>query len=135
MPPRAFTVDQANALLPTIRPLAERLVEHRRALRDAQSERAQVAAAVAGNGGGVDPQHVAGLDERIRQELRGVAQAVNGIHEVGAVVKDPDTGLVDFPARRGDEEVFLCWQLGEDEIEYWHGLEEGFAGRKPLPLE
>jgi hypothetical protein len=60
---------------------------------------------------------------------------VNGIHGAGAVVKDPDTGLIDFPALRQGEEVCLCWRVGEDAIEYWHGLEEGFAGRKPLPLE
>ena len=135
MPPRSFTVGEANALLPTVRALAESLVAHRKALAAARAERTRIAVAVAGNGGGVDPQRVADLDERIAEELRGVARSVNGIHELGAVVKDPDTALVDFPARRGDEDVFLCWRLGEDEIEYWHGIDEGFAGRKPLPLE
>ena len=57
---------------------------------------------------------------------------MNGIHELGAVVKDLDDGLVDFPARVEGEEAFLCWRLGEEEIGYWHGLDEGFAGRKPL---
>jgi hypothetical protein len=51
---------------------------------------------------------------------------------VGAQIKSLEEGLLDFPALRGDEEVLLCWKLGEDEIAYWHGLEEGFAGRKPL---
>jgi hypothetical protein len=135
VPPRFFTVEQANELLASVRPLAERLVEHRRTLRELQEKRDAIATAVAGNGAGVDPQLVADLDERIRDELRGVAQSVNGIHGLGAAVKDPDTGLVDFPAMRQGEEVCLCWRVGEDEIEYWHGLEEGFAGRKPLPLE
>lgn len=135
MPPRFFTVEEANELLATVRPLAESLVAHRKALADAQAERVEIARAVAGNGGGVDPQRVADLDERIAEELRGVARCVNGIHELGAVVKDADTALVDFPALRGDVEVFLCWRLGEDEIEHWHGIDEGFAGRKPLPLE
>ena len=48
------------------------------------------------------------------------------------LVKDLDRGLVDFPALRDGEEVLLCWQVGEGEVAYWHGLEEGFAGRKPL---
>ena len=52
----------------------------------------------------------------------------------GALVKDLDEGLVDFPAQREGEEVLLCWRLGEDEISFWHGLEEGFSGRRPLPL-
>jgi hypothetical protein len=50
------------------------------------------------------------------------------------LVKDIDVGLVDFPVRRGDETVLLCWKVGEDRIRFWHGLEEGYAGRKPLPL-
>jgi hypothetical protein len=55
--------------------------------------------------------------------------------ELGVLVKDLDRGLVDFPALRGDEEVLLCWEVGEDEVAYWHGVDEGFAGRKPLPLD
>jgi hypothetical protein len=47
-------------------------------------------------------------------------------------VKDADTGLVDFPAQVAGAEAFLCWRLGEDEIAYWHGIDEGFPGRKPL---
>jgi hypothetical protein len=60
---------------------------------------------------------------------------VNAIHGRGAIVKDVDEGLVDFPALRQGEEILLCWRLGEDEIAYWHGLEEGFAGRKQLDPE
>lgn len=60
--------------------------------------------------------------------------AVEELHALGLEVKDVDAGLVDFPALRDGERVYLCWQLGEPEIGYWHGVEEGFAGRKPLPL-
>jgi len=60
---------------------------------------------------------------------------VNAIHGHGAIVKDPDTGLVDFPAVREGEEILLCWQLGEEQVAHWHGLEEGFAGRRPLDAE
>jgi hypothetical protein len=59
---------------------------------------------------------------------------VAGIHEVGALVKDLDRGLIDFPAQREGEDVLLCWHVGEAQIEYWHGPDEGFSGRKPLPL-
>jgi hypothetical protein len=57
---------------------------------------------------------------------------VQTITDAGVQVKDLDTGLLDFPSRREGEEVLLCWRVGEDEIRFWHGLEEGFAGRKPL---
>jgi hypothetical protein len=132
MPPRTFTPEEANALLADVRPLAERLVGHRRALTDAQRERTKIVSRIAGNGAGVDAGELAELDERIGQELTGVARCVNSIHELGAVVKDPDEGLVDFPARLDGLDVYLCWKLGEDSIEYWHGVDEGYAGRKPL---
>jgi hypothetical protein len=133
MPSRNFTPEEANALLSDVRPLAERLVRHRRALARAQSEHNKIVTRIAGNGGGVDASELAELDERIGKELTGVARCVNAIHELGAVVKDPDEGLVDFPSRLDDLDVYLCWKLGEDAIEYWHGVDEGFAGRKPLP--
>jgi hypothetical protein len=60
---------------------------------------------------------------------------VNAIHGRGAIVKDLDSALLDFPALRGGEEILLCWRLGEDEVAHWHGLEEGFAGRQPLDAE
>ena len=63
-----------------------------------------------------------------------ISACAEEIQEAGAQVKSLEDGLLDFPARRGDEVVLLCWQLGEDEIHYWHGTDEGFAGRKPLPL-
>lgn len=87
---------------------------------------------VAGNGAGVDPQELAALDEEIAGELAGVARTVNEIHALGAEVKDPDTGLVDFPTTVGGEPAYLCWRLGEDEIAFWHGVDEGFTGRKAL---
>jgi len=132
MPPRNFTPEEANALLSDVRPLVERLVGHRRGLARAQAERTKLILRIAGNGAGVDAGELAELGERIGKELTGVARCVNAIHELGAVVKDPDEGLVDFPARLNGLDVYLCWKLGEDSIEYWHGVDEGYAGRKPL---
>jgi hypothetical protein len=59
---------------------------------------------------------------------------VEALQELGVAVKDLDRGLVDFPALRDGEEVLLCWQLGEEKVGYWHGVDEGFAGRRELPL-
>ncbi|MBA3383279.1 MAG: DUF2203 domain-containing protein [Actinobacteria bacterium] len=132
MAPRHFTREEANELLAQVRPLTEQLVEHRAALVAAQSERTQLALQIAGNGGGVDVTGAAALDEQIAREHAGVARSANAIHELGGVVKDAGTGLVDFPAQVDGVEAFLCWRLGEDEIAYWHGLDDGFPGRKPL---
>lgn len=133
--PRHFTPDEANAELHEIRPLVEALVAHRREQQRLQAERVELAAKIAGNGGGIDSQTIAELEEAERRERTEVARCVNAIHVRGAIVKDVDVGLVDFPARRRGEEILLCWRLGEDRVAHWHGLEEGFAGRKRLDPE
>ena len=134
MAERYFTPAEANETLATVRPLAEKLVGHRRALREAQESRAELTRRIAGNGGALDARRVARLAARVNREAEAVARSVTRIQELGVLVKDLDRGLIDFPALRGDEEVLLCWEIGEDEVGYWHGLEEGFAGRRPLPL-
>jgi hypothetical protein len=132
---RYFTPAEANALLPTVRAVAERMIAHRRALAVATVRHARIATKIAGNGGGVRPHEVDELQGVIDAEAAAVVECVKELHALGLLVKDLDEGLVDFPALRGDEEVLLCWRVGEDEVAFWHGLDEGFAGRKPLPLE
>ena len=133
--PRHFTPGEANDELREIRPLAEELVAHRREQQRLQAERVELAARIAGNGGGIDSQEIADLEEAERRERVEVARCVNAIHGRGAIVKDVDEGLVDFPAVRDGEEILLCWRLGEEQVAHWHGLEEGFAGRKQLDPE
>jgi hypothetical protein len=133
--PRHFTPASANDALDEIRPLVEELVGHRREQQRIGAEREELARKIAGNGGGIDAQELADLEAASEQERIGVARCVNAIHERGAIVKSPDDGLVDFPAQREGEEILLCWHLGEDEVAYWHTLEEGFAGRKPIEPE
>jgi hypothetical protein len=135
VPPRYFTVEQANAALERVRPLAEELVAQRRALLEAQARLQRVAVHVAGNGGGLEPAKVAAAHREVETALAEVMRCAGELQELGAQVKDPDEGLLDFPALRRGEEVLLCWKLGEDEIGFWHTLEAGFAGRRPLPLD
>jgi hypothetical protein len=132
---RYFTPSEANELLAEVRPLAESLVKHRQGMRLAAERRARLTARIAGNGGDLDPQEPGELDEQFQRESQAVTQAAERLEQLGVQVKDLDRGLVDFPALRNGEEVLLCWQVGEDEVAYWHGLDEGFAGRKPLPLD
>ena len=133
MEERYFTVEEANEALAEVRPLTEELVSHRRALVELQERQAALTTRISGNGGNVEPSELQEVQERLDEEVAGIARCVARIHELGAQVKDLDEGLVDFPAHRGGEEVLLCWRLGEDEIEFWHGLDEGFSGRRPLP--
>jgi hypothetical protein len=135
MAERHFTPEEANALLEEVRPIAEALVAHRRAMAATATRQARLVQRIAGNGGDFDPQEPRTLEEEFQREDQAAVRCVQELQALGVLVKDLDRGLVDFPALRGDEEVLLCWQVGEDEIAYWHGVEEGFAGRKPLPLD
>ncbi|SRR6266545_4677122 len=130
--PRFFTVEEANAALVELRPIVEQMVEHRRNLTAAQGEQAELIIRIAGNGGDMQPSDLREAAAAIEREAAAVSECAERIDAVGAQIKSLEEGLLDFPALRGDEEVLLCWKLGEDEITYWHGLEEGFAGRKPL---
>ena len=134
MPPRYFTPEEANDALVEVRPLTEELVGHRRALAEAQERQALLTARIAGNGGNVEPRELQDVQDELDEAVAGIARCVARIHELGALVKDLDEGLVDFPAQREGEDVLLCWRLGEDEIGFWHGLEDGFSGRRSLPL-
>jgi hypothetical protein len=129
---RHFTVADANEALETIRPLAEEMVRRRRAILAAEEQRAEIALTAAGNGSGLNPRQVAALDALVLEEREALARCVTRIQAAGVQVKDLDTGLVDFPALRDHEEILLCWRVGEPEVGWWHGPEEGFAGRKPL---
>jgi hypothetical protein len=129
---RSFTPAEANSALSEVRPVAERLVTVRARMRELEREQGQLVMAIGGNGGGY-----AATDLNATQsELAGLAEAaiacVEKLEELGVVVKDLDVGLLDFPAERHGGEVLLCWQVAEDAVEFWHGLEEGYAGRKPI---
>lgn len=120
--PRLFTTEEANALLPTIAPLVEALRDAQRQMEDSHD---QVTSAAAGNGGGEPGTAFLDANERATAVL---AQ----IESLGIVVRDPSSGLIDFPAERDGEEIFLCWRLGEDSVAWWHPTDTGIAGRQPL---
>jgi hypothetical protein len=133
---RFFTEEEANAALAVVRPLVERLVDARKRLVHVAGRLEEVEGRVSGNGGGLDPGRVRELQDRAAEAANDIAGLVSELEEAGVQVKDLDEGLIDFPAlhpKLGGT-VLLCWRLGEDAVAYWHGVEEGFAGRKPLPF-
>ena len=129
---RNFTPEEANAALAELRPLVEQMVEAKRVLERAEERRDQATGLISGNGGGISSQELAGLHRDVRRCVAALAETVDAIQELGVVVKDLDSGLVDFPSVRAGEQVLLCWRLGEDEVAWWHSSEDGFAGRRPL---
>lgn len=132
---RHFTPEEANAALREVRPIVERMVAHRRAHVEALERQEELERRIRGNGGGIPPAELARAAAEVEREARALARAVDEVVERGAEVKDLDEGLIDFPALRRGETVLLCWKLGEDRIRFWHAVEDGFAGRKPLPLD
>jgi hypothetical protein len=121
---RHFTLEQANALLPRLNPLLRQLRNAKDELTDTEVHEALAEAAPA-NGGG-------GQGRRIGVAYLEVRRLVGALEESGIVLRDIDRGLVDFPAIIDGREVYLCWELGEDEVSHWHNLDSGYRGREPL---
>lgn len=129
---REFTLEEANAAVAELRPVVERMVEHNRKLAGAQRRQRELVTRIAGNGGDLPPSDLRDLASTIQAEADAIAACAQEIDDAGAQIKSLEEGLLDFPSRRDGELVLLCWKLGEGEIGYWHGVDEGFAGRKPL---
>jgi hypothetical protein len=121
---RHYTVEQANQLLQEVKPVLQKLRDAKDLLVDSDAHETLADAAPA-NGGGEPGRQVgeAFLEVRRLLEL---------IEEAGIVLRDIDRGLIDFPALREGREVYLCWELGEDDVSFWHDLESGYRGREPL---
>jgi hypothetical protein len=121
---RHYTLEEANATIPWV-------VEQLAALRDArdrltdQQARAALTAGSATNGGGHPGKQVGEAFVELQNRIAAFDQR-------GIVLRDLDSGLLDFPSIRDDAEVYLCWIDGETEIGYWHELDAGYAGRQPL---
>jgi hypothetical protein len=122
MSDRMFTVQEANATLPALVPLLETLRDAQRAMAERQDD---VQTSATGNGGG-------SAGREFLEASQEAGRAMAEINALGIFVRDPETGLIDFPAERDGEEIFLCWRLGEDAVAWWHPTDSGFAGRQPL---
>ena len=125
---KIFTVQEANDLLPVIRPKLEEIkFQYLKTASLRDSVKLAAAAAAESGGGGLESgtQYV--------KSLYKIGKLTTELFELGVQLKDYSRGLIDFPSMRNGQIVLLCWQLGEAErIEWWHEMETGFAGRKPL---
>ncbi len=123
---KIFTVDEANALLPTVIPTLEK-IQRLYATVDALRDDARAAAGASDFGGGM-----AGGTAYVNT-LYQIGKLTTDLHELGIELKDYTRGLIDFPSLRGERVIYLCWQIGDgDEIGWWHETDAGFAGRQPL---
>ena len=122
---KLFTVEEANALLPLLRRLMDEVHRQRGVILRLEPE-VKLAGERASEGGGTKS------GARYVEALNGVMEGMEEITELGIQIKDFDRGLCDFPHLRDGRVVLLCWQSGEDRVEWWHEVETGFAGRQPL---
>jgi hypothetical protein len=131
---RHFTRGEVDALIPKLGEIMERVMERRRQATALQRRLHEEQARIRESGGSVINQR----DWKARAErLDGLAIEVRGglqeIADLGGATKDIEMGLVDFPGLVGGDTVNLCWKYGEAAVGFWHGLDEGYAQRKPLP--
>lgn len=123
--PRVFTLEEANRLLESLRPVVARMVEARDRILSLRPGLEPMMEKSGGNGGGRSASE-------ILEALDSIRRAIESIQAQGVLVKDVNTGLIDFPSHREGRLVFLCWRHGEDQIAYWHELDSGFAGRQSI---
>lgn len=130
---KRFTLAEAQSLIPRVESLLRQALELKSEYEEAERAIQAFTQRVMLMGGiAVNPEHASGMRDRRESAARQLRAAIEQVQELGCVVKDLDTGLVDFPTLFRGEEVLLCWKLGETAIEFWHGMEEGFRGRKPI---
>src|SRR5262245_2968537 len=127
---RLFRIEEANGAVPRLQLLMERL--QRGALR-LNEEMREVARDTGIDAAAVGPEELLRHRPAARALVEELDAIVHEIEEMGAHLKDIQLGLIDFPSEREGKVVYLCWQFGEPEVAFWHGLEDGFAGRQPLP--
>ena len=134
MSERLFTPAEVNSLIPRLSPLMEQAMDRRRQASALEHHLQQEQARIRASGGGlIDQRDWKARAERLDGltiEIRALLQEVLNL---GGVTKDLELGLVDFPGVVDGETVNLCWKAGEAEVRFWHGLDEGYAKRKPLP--
>jgi hypothetical protein len=136
MPRRYFTVAEVERLIPTLERVFVHVLQLRAALRKQEQTLERAGVRVSRDLLDEDDPREA-LEVRqakglFRAYYEALGDELNKVKELGGEVKDMDTGLVDFPGKRGEEEILLCWRLGEQRLGYWHTAEAGFAGRRPI---
>jgi hypothetical protein len=131
--PRRFTLAEAQALIPRVDRLLREAIEFKASYDEAEKEIQTFQERVMMMGGvAVDRERA--VESRTKRDgaAAQLRRSIEQVQEVGCLIKDLDIGLIDFPTTYRGVEVYLCWKLGEDAIGYWHGVDEGFRGRKPI---
>jgi hypothetical protein len=133
MSKRTFSLEEAESLLPVLESLLRTAIDGKKLIEAVDAEFQEVAHRVFLNGGTyLNIVPLARRKAEREKAVPGVKDSLSEIDATGVQVKDLDIGLLDFPCEVNGRTVLLCWKLGEKGITHWHGVSEGFAGRKPI---
>jgi hypothetical protein len=127
-----FTVAEANAMLPLVRAIVQDVTELARDLKEREERLARVQHADAGHMVDAYREEVHQVQAEFNRDQERMHEYVEELRNLGVELKDYFTGLIDFPSRMDEREVYLCWRLGEPDVAHWHELEAGFQGRQKL---
>ena len=127
--PYIFTPEQANKLLPEIKRKFDKIIEKRDEIIIAQNELNNII------NESLSFENFFEKKKKLNKSISALYKEIEEIEDFGILIKNLDEGLLDFPSKRFDEEVWLCWKAGEEKIKFWHGKNEGFLGRKPLSIK
>jgi hypothetical protein len=130
---RYFTVEEANKALPLVKMITTDIVRQIRIVEDLQQRLSMVSRERRRPSTDLYSEELAQSQAELEAEEAKLSSFLDELKRLGVEFKGPD-GLCDFYSMMDDREVFLCWRLGEAEVTYWHDLDAGFAGRKPLPM-
>jgi hypothetical protein len=134
--PKYFTREEAERVLRNVEPLLREAIRLKAQFQEADEILKSAAREITMRGGmAINREQMSETQDRRNSAVSRLQSVMESIQEHGALVKDLDTGLLDFPTLYEEREVYLCWRLGEERIDFWHGVDEGFRGRKPIDDE
>lgn len=123
-----FTINEANEILPTVIKKFEIALSHKKEVAEIEQQ-LQMTVSTSNKF-----EDFITLKQKLNSAITKFYQAVEDLENTGVVIKSLDQGLLDFPSKRFEEEVWLCWKYGEQEIKFWHEKDAGFMGRKPIEV-
>ena len=124
-----FTVDQANTILPKVKKRFDEILFCKNNVIDIQEELQNL------SDSNCSFEKFITKKQQLNHAVTSLYSMIQKLEDMGVMIKSVDEGLLDFPSIRYDEDKWLCWKFGENQVKFWHGKEEGFMGRKPIPQE
>jgi hypothetical protein len=124
-----FTIDQANTILPKVKKRFDEILFCKNNVIDIQEELQNL------SDSNCSFEKFITKKQELNHAVTSLYSMIQKLEDMGVMIKSVDEGLLDFPSIRYDEEIWLCWKYGENQVKFWHGKEEGFMGRKPIPQE